>query len=69
MIDWGDGHASPGHISAAGGGGINISGSNAYTTGGAFQITFTVEDFGGAKVIGYAEARVPAPLFLPTIVQ
>ena len=69
LIDWGDGHTSPGRISAAGGGGFNISGSNTYTTRGALQITFSVEDFGGAKVIGNAEARVPFPLYMPAIVH
>jgi len=69
MINWGDGHTSPGQISAAGGGGFNISGSNTYTTRGTFEITFTVEDFGGAKVIGNAEARLPFPLFMPAIVH
>jgi len=69
LIDWGDGHTSPGRISAAGGGGFNISGSNTYTTPGAFQITFTVEDFGGATVIGNAEAMLPFPLFMPAIVH
>jgi hypothetical protein len=69
LIDWGDGHTSPGRISAAGGAGFSISGSNTYATDGVFQITFTVEDFGGAKVIGNAEARLPFALFLPTIVH
>lgn len=69
LIDWGDGRTSPGLISAAGVGGFNVSGSNTYTTGGDFQVTFTVEDFGGAKVIGNGEARVRPPLFLPVIVH
>ncbi len=67
MIDWGDGHTSPGTISAAGGGGFNVSGSNTYATAGPFQFTFTVQDFGGAKVVGSATSR--APLFLPIIVK
>jgi hypothetical protein len=67
LIDWGDGHASPGQVTAAGGGGFNVSGKNTYTTGGDFAVTFTVDDFGGARLIGHAEARVPPPLFLPII--
>jgi hypothetical protein len=67
LIDWGDGRASPGQVTAAVGGGFKVSGSNTYTAGGDFTITFTVEDFGGARVIGHAEARVPPPLFLPIV--
>jgi len=69
LINWGDGHASPGHITAGGGGGFNVSGSNTYATGGTFAITFSAEDFGGARLTGNAEARVPPQLFLPAVLH
>ena len=68
-IDWGDGHTSPGHVAAAGAGQLAVSGSNTYTAGGNFQITFTVQDFGGATVTGSAEAKVPPPIFIPDVVR
>ncbi len=68
-INWGDGHTSPGRVSAAGGGGFAVSGSNTYAAGGDISITFTVQDFDGAQVIGSALARVPPSLVLPAVVR
>ena len=47
-IDWGDGHASPGTITANASGGFNLSGSNTYTSGGSFPVTVDIADLQGS---------------------
>jgi hypothetical protein len=49
-IDWGDGHVSPGVISANANGGFNVSGSNTYAGGGNFPVTVNIADFLGSSL-------------------
>jgi len=49
-IDWGDGHISPGAISANANGGFNVNGSNTYAAGGRFPVTVDIADFLGSKL-------------------
>lgn len=70
-IDWGDGVSSPGSVSS----GFTVSGSHTYANGGAFTITVTIRDEGGAAATTHDVAAVSgcstsspaaAPPFQPT---
>jgi hypothetical protein len=58
IINWGDGHQSPGSITAAVGGGFNVSGTNTYAQTGTFHINVEVADFGGSGLTLLANANV-----------
>ena len=61
-IDWGDGTAStPGTVSAASGGGFEVTGSHTYTTAGQYTTTVTINDIGGAKATATSSANVTGP--------
>jgi hypothetical protein len=49
-IDWGDGHISPGVVSANANGGFNVNGSNTYAAGGKLPVTVDIADFLGSKL-------------------
>jgi hypothetical protein len=47
-IDWGDGHFSPGTITANANGGFNVTGTNTYAGGGSFPVTVDIADLQGS---------------------
>jgi hypothetical protein len=49
-IDWGDGHISPGVITANANGGFDVSGTHSYGAGGNFHVTVDIADFGGSNL-------------------
>jgi hypothetical protein len=58
-IDWGDGQATSGAISAEPGGGFAVEGSHSYKHKGYFSVTVDVQDVGGstATAVGNASVR------------
>src|SRR5204862_8068935 len=61
VIDWGDGHISPGVISANANGGFNINGSNTYAAGGRVPVTIDIADVLGSKLTLNNTAAATAP--------
>src|SRR5207249_2742910 len=62
-ISWGDGISTPGTVSANGGGSFSVSGGHTYSDEGAFAITVTLTDVGGASAVANSTAQVAdAPL-------
>jgi hypothetical protein len=57
-ITWGDGHTSPGTVSANGSGGFNVTGTNTYAADGVFAFTVTIKDAGGSSVTANSTAYV-----------
>jgi hypothetical protein len=59
-IAWGDGTTSPGTVTQPGGVGTQfvVNGSHTYTSPGAFTLTVTVTDLGGATFSSNASVRV-----------
>jgi hypothetical protein len=49
-IDWGDGHRSPGVITANAAGGFDVQGTNLYAAAGTFPISVLVQDLGLTEV-------------------
>jgi len=49
-IDWGDGHITPGIITANANGGFNVSGTNTFGAGGNHRVTVDIADFEGASL-------------------
>ena len=61
-ITWGDGTASTaGTISAAAGGGFEVTGSHTYAAAGQYTISVTINDVGGAKATTTSSANVVGP--------
>jgi hypothetical protein len=59
QIEWGDGSASAGAISAGTGHGpYTVSGSHAYGSTGTFTITTTIKDAGGSKTVATCRTLV-----------
>jgi hypothetical protein len=70
-INWGDGTATAGTVSAASGGGFAVSGSHTYANGGAYTISVTITDVQGATATATSTATVtatPPPPAPPTVV-
>jgi Concanavalin A-like lectin/glucanases superfamily len=52
MIDWGDGHHSPGTVAPNGRGGFTVSGSNTYAKRGKYTVTVEIIDkFGNMAMV------------------
>jgi len=49
-INWGDGHFSPGTITANASGGFNVNGANTYAGGGNYPVTIDVADLQGSSL-------------------
>jgi hypothetical protein len=64
-INWGDGHASIGNITADGHGGFNVNGTNTYAQGGAYSIAVQIQDFGSSFVTVTNTANVTPPPPVP----
>jgi hypothetical protein len=61
-ITWGDGTASTtGTVSAAAGGGFEVTGSHTYAAAGTYTTTVTINDVGGAKATVTSSANVVGP--------
>jgi hypothetical protein len=61
-IAWGDGTASTtGTVSAAAGGGFEVTGSHAYAAAGTYTTSVTIDDVGGAKASATSSANVVGP--------
>ncbi len=61
-INWGDGTASTtGTVSAAAGGGFEVTGSHTYATAGTYTTSITINDVGGAKATATSSANVVGP--------
>jgi hypothetical protein len=61
-ITWGDGSASTaGTVSAAAGGGFEVTGSHTYAAAGQYTTTVTIKDVGGAKATATSSANVAGP--------
>ncbi len=58
IINWGDGHSTPGKITANKQGGFDVSGTNTFTNAGTFAVSTDIQDFGGALVSVTATAKV-----------
>jgi hypothetical protein len=63
-IDWSDGATTPGTVSAASGGGFQVTGSHAYAKPGAHTISVVVNDVGGSSTTITSSATV-APAGTP----
>src|SRR5579859_2741316 len=62
-IDWGDGTTGPAIIVSTGGQNYNVVGSHAYTKVGAWTVTVTINDSGGATATATSQVRLwPKPL-------
>lgn len=66
-IDWGDGHASAGTITAGASGGFNVTGTNTYANPGTYQITVVVQDFAGSSVTLHSKAVIGFANVTPAI--
>jgi hypothetical protein len=66
-ITWGDGQTSTGSVSAAAGGGFDVSGTNTYAAVGSYPVTVTVNKVDGRTVTGHGTANVSATAGSPTI--
>ena len=68
-INWGDGTATTGTVSAASGGGFAVGGSHTYANGGAYATSVTITDVQGATATATSTATVTAaaPPTLATI--
>jgi hypothetical protein len=60
-IDWGDGHFTPGSITANASGGFAVQGSNTYAIAGNFPVTVEIADFGGSALTIRNNAVVSGP--------
>jgi Fibronectin type III domain len=61
-ITWGDGTASTtGTVSAAAGGGFEVTGSHTYAVAGQYTTSVTINDVGGAKATATSSASVVGP--------
>jgi Fibronectin type III domain len=60
-IDWGDGSTTAGTISAAAGGGFEVTGSHTYTAAGRYTTGVTINDVGGAKATATGSANIAGP--------
>jgi fibronectin type III domain protein len=61
-ITWGDGTASTtGTVSAAAGGGFEVTGSHTYAAAGTYTTSVTINDIGGAKATATSSANVVGP--------
>jgi hypothetical protein len=60
-INWGDGHTTTGSVSAAAGGGFQVTGSHQYTGFGAFTIGLSLADSGGVNTPVNVQATVKPP--------
>jgi hypothetical protein len=66
QIAWGDGAKTAGTVTAAAGGGYDVSGAHTYSSSGSFAVTLTIADVGGSTattslVATIADAAPPAP--------
>jgi len=57
-IDWGDGTASGATVVSASGQNYNVMGTHAYTKVGAWNLTVTIKDSGGASATANSKARL-----------
>jgi hypothetical protein len=57
-INWGDGQSSTGAITSGAGGTYLVSGSHTYTEDGAFTVSVSIADVGGANVTTSGSANV-----------
>ncbi len=61
-ITWGDGTASTaGTVSAAAGGGFEVTGSHTYAAAGKYTTSVAIDDVGGAKATATSSANVVGP--------
>jgi hypothetical protein len=61
-ITWGDGTASmAGTVSAAAGGGFEVTGSHTYAAAGKYTTSVAIDDVGGAKATATSSANVVGP--------
>jgi hypothetical protein len=73
-IDWGDGTITSGTVSAATGGGFNVSGTHTYASAANYSVNVVVDDVGGASAqniftITVADAPLTLNLIPPTPVE
>ena len=59
-INWGDGTRSPGTVAADGSGTFSVNGGHTYGQSGAYDVSVTVSDFGGASYTTRFVAQVVA---------
>jgi hypothetical protein len=65
QITWGDGSTSPGSLSAAGGGGFDVSGTHTYNSAGSYPISVTITDIGGSSATATTTAQIAAAAAQP----
>jgi hypothetical protein len=58
QISWGDGTTSSGSVSAAGGGGFDVTGTHTYTTAGSYPVNTSITDIGGASTSATSMAQI-----------
>jgi hypothetical protein len=66
-ITWGDGHSSAGSVSAAPGGGFDVSGTNTYAAVGSYPISLSLTKVNGRTATGHGTASVSTTAGAPTI--
>jgi streptogramin lyase len=66
LITWGDGHTSPGSITANGGGSFTVSGSTIYAAEGPYSVSIHITDAGGSAITTASVVHVARSGPLPT---
>jgi hypothetical protein len=60
QITWGDGTSSSGSVSAAAGGGFDVSGTHTYNPAGSYPISTSITDVGGSTATTSSTAQIAA---------
>jgi hypothetical protein len=60
QISWGDGGQSPGTVSAASGGGFDVTGTHTYQSVGQAAVNVTIQSVGGSSASTSSTARIAA---------
>jgi hypothetical protein len=60
QITWGDGTSSSGSVSAAAGGGFDVSGTHTYNAAGSYMVSVAVTDAGGSTATTSSTAQIAA---------
>ncbi len=65
QITWGDGSTSPGSVSAAAGGGFDVTGTHTYGVAGSYPVNTSISDIGGATTSATSVAQIAAAAAQP----
>jgi hypothetical protein len=60
QINWGDGTTTAGTVTAAAGGGFDVTGTHTYGAAGSFMVSTSIADSGGSTATATAQAAIAA---------